>query len=117
MARHLEELLSDDNDRPSVRRPAQLDPNPPTDPAAKIIALDPGRAFGTGAHETTRLVVGAMEDLFDGGRNANPYTTFLDLGCGSGILSIAAAMLWPGAKGGPWIPIPKPQTARRKIST
>ncbi len=61
-----------------------------------IIDLDPGRAFGTGAHPTTRLVVGQCEMLADAKHVVN---RFLDLGCGSGILSIAAARLWPESKG------------------
>jgi ribosomal protein L11 methyltransferase len=61
-----------------------------------IIDIDPGRAFGTGAHPSTRLVIGLAEDIQD----AQPsIARFLDLGCGSGILSIAAARLWPAAVG------------------
>lgn len=61
-----------------------------------VIDLDPGRAFGTGAHPSTRLVIGLAEDI----RDARPAVArFLDLGCGSGILSIAAARLWPTAAG------------------
>ncbi len=51
------------------------------------IALDPGMAFGTGSHPTTQLCLGALEDLLQ------PGQTVLDLGSGSGILSIAAAKL------------------------
>jgi ribosomal protein L11 methyltransferase len=61
-----------------------------------IIDLDPGRAFGTGAHPSTRLVIGLAEDVCE----ARPrIARFLDLGCGSGILSIAAARMWPDAAG------------------
>jgi ribosomal protein L11 methyltransferase len=61
-----------------------------------IIDIDPGRAFGTGAHPSTQLVIGLAEDV----REARPsIARFLDLGCGSGILSIAAARLWPTAIG------------------
>jgi ribosomal protein L11 methyltransferase len=59
-----------------------------------IIDLDPGRAFGTGAHPSTRLVIALAEGLAD--RGLAPQRV-LDLGCGSGILAIAAARLWPGA--------------------
>ena len=52
-----------------------------------ILNLDPGIAFGTGAHETTRLVLGVIEKL------AGPGKNFLDVGCGSGILSAAALIL------------------------
>jgi len=51
------------------------------------IALDPGMAFGTGTHPTTQLCLEALEDL------VQPTQDILDLGCGSGILSIACAKL------------------------
>ncbi len=51
------------------------------------IALDPGMAFGTGTHPTTQLCLEALEDLVQSGQDV------LDLGCGSGILAIAAAKL------------------------
>jgi ribosomal protein L11 methyltransferase len=60
----------------------------------RLIDLDPGRAFGTGGHATTRLVIALAEEA-EGRRVAR----FLDLGCGSGILSVAAARLWPTAAG------------------
>jgi ribosomal protein L11 methyltransferase len=74
---------------------------PSWDPApapvgAEVIELDPGRAFGTGAHPSTRLVIAALEQLA-AARHA--VARFLDLGCGSGILAIAAARLWPAADG------------------
>jgi ribosomal protein L11 methyltransferase len=65
-------------------------------PGEHVIDLDPGRAFGTGAHPSTRLVIRFVEELRDA-RAALPR--FLDLGCGSGILSIVAARLWPEARG------------------
>ncbi len=65
-------------------------------PGDHVIELDPGRAFGTGAHPSTRLVIAALEILASGGEAPR---TFLDLGCGSGILSIAARRLWPQAQG------------------
>ena len=55
-----------------------------------VIELDPGMAFGTGTHETTRLCVEALEE------NVKEDTTVFDIGTGSGILAIAAAKL--GAK-------------------
>ena len=55
-----------------------------------IIKMDPGMAFGTGTHETTRLVMKIMQDEIHGGERV------LDVGTGSGILSICASKL--GAK-------------------
>lgn len=57
------------------------------DPRAINIALDPGMAFGTGSHPTTRLCLGWLERVVAGGE------TVLDYGCGSGILAIAAMKL------------------------
>ena len=52
-----------------------------------VIKMDPGMAFGTGTHETTRLVIRLMQDLIVGGERV------LDVGTGSGILSICASKL------------------------
>jgi ribosomal protein L11 methyltransferase len=65
-------------------------------PGEHVIDLDPGRAFGTGAHPSTRLVIRFVEELRD---RRETLPRFLDLGCGSGILSIVAARLWPEARG------------------
>lgn len=56
-----------------------------------VLALDPGMAFGTGLHPTTRLCLAALESLADRGRLRSARV--LDVGSGSGILSIAAALL------------------------
>lgn len=58
------------------------------------IHLDPGMAFGTGTHASTRLVLEELERLADAG--AAPVRV-LDVGAGSGILAIAACRLWPAA--------------------
>lgn len=55
-----------------------------------VIALDPGMAFGTGTHPTTQLCLEAIE------RMVTPALDVLDLGCGSGILAIAAAKFGAG---------------------
>jgi ribosomal protein L11 methyltransferase len=56
-----------------------------------VLALDPGMAFGTGLHPTTRLCLAAVEELADRGIVAGARV--LDVGCGSGILAIAALKL------------------------
>ena len=55
-----------------------------------VLSIDPGMAFGTGGHDTTRLVLETLE------RHVTPDCDFLDVGCGSGILSIAACLLGAG---------------------
>jgi ribosomal protein L11 methyltransferase len=55
-------------------------------PGVHEIVIDPGQAFGTGTHPTTRLCLELMLDL-------EPSGSFADLGCGSGVLAIAAAKL------------------------
>jgi ribosomal protein L11 methyltransferase len=55
--------------------------------AAAVVRLDPGLAFGTGSHPSTKLVLNFLERNIRGGER------FLDYGCGSGILAIAAAKL------------------------
>ena len=57
------------------------------EPGQLIVRLDPGQAFGTGHHETTRLCLAALDE------RVQPGAHVLDVGAGSGILSIAAAKL------------------------
>lgn len=64
------------------------------DPAAVNLILDPGMAFGTGSHPTTRLCLEWLE------RTVDADCSVLDYGCGSGILAIAAARLGAGRVAG-----------------
>ncbi|OHC68894.1 MAG: ribosomal protein L11 methyltransferase [Rhodocyclales bacterium GWA2_65_20] len=64
------------------------------DPAAVNLILDPGMAFGTGSHPTTRLCLEWLE------RSVSEGCSVLDYGCGSGILAIAAARLGAGRVAG-----------------
>jgi len=61
------------------------EPPPPGEP---VVVIDPGRAFGTGAHPTTRLCVELLARA--------PRGSLLDVGCGSGVLSLAADRLGYG---------------------
>jgi ribosomal protein L11 methyltransferase len=72
--------------RPVAIGPLWIGPPWERPPAAAVpVVIDPGRAFGTGSHATTRL---CLELLLE-----QEPTSVLDVGCGSGILSIAAAAL------------------------
>lgn len=64
-------------------RPPWADPAPE---GVEEVVIDPGQAFGTGAHDTTRLCLELLLELEPGG-------ALMDLGCGSGVLAIAAAKL------------------------
>lgn len=68
----------------------------PYEPTAgeTVLVIDPGQAFGTGTHETTRLCLQILDDLYASGEGPR---TMLDVGTGTGILGIAAAKL--GASG------------------
>jgi ribosomal protein L11 methyltransferase len=75
----------------SFHHPVRVGPvwiGPPWEQApsnAVGVVIDPGRAFGTGAHPTTRLCLELLLDV--------PRGSLLDVGCGSGVLAIAAARL------------------------
>ncbi len=60
------------------------------EPGEITVLMDPGMAFGTGTHETTRLCAGFVEEY------TKPGCSVLDVGCGSGILAIAASRLGAG---------------------
>jgi ribosomal protein L11 methyltransferase len=77
--------------RPTWRRHRRL-------PNDVVLALDPGMAFGTGLHPTTRLCLAAVESLSD--RGAVQGARVLDVGCGSGILAIAAVRLGAASASG-----------------
>lgn len=71
-------------------RPPWADPAPA---GVRDVVIDPGQAFGTGAHDTTRLCLELLLELDPGGE-------LMDLGCGSGVLAIAAAQLgWDPVRG------------------
>ncbi|MGC7322711.1 50S ribosomal protein L11 methyltransferase, partial [Mycobacteroides abscessus subsp. massiliense] len=56
-----------------------------------VLDLEPGIAFGTGTHETTRLCMEMLEEYIQ------PGCSMLDVGCGSGILSVAGLLLGAGS--------------------
>jgi ribosomal protein L11 methyltransferase len=73
-----------------LRIDSRLTVRPPWEPAGETaidLVIDPGQAFGTGAHATTRLCLEMLLELAPGGGS------LVDLGCGSGVLAIAAAKL------------------------
>jgi ribosomal protein L11 methyltransferase len=72
-------------------RPGWEEPAPEAADGGLVIRLDPGMAFGTGRHESTALCARLLEEAL------RPGAAVLDVGCGSGILSIAAVLLGAGA--------------------
>jgi ribosomal protein L11 methyltransferase len=71
-----------------VLRPAWVPVNfVDTAPDDLVVVLDPGRSFGSGSHETTRLAIALLEEV------VGPGDRVLDVGCGSGVLSVVAALL------------------------
>jgi ribosomal protein L11 methyltransferase len=67
--------------------PAWLDPSADVHADDLVVTLDPGRAFGSGAHPTTRLCLAELEQL------VRPGDAVADVGCGSGVLAVVAARL------------------------
>lgn len=74
---------------PFVLIPAWL-PAPPVAATEVAIHLDPGHTFGSGSHPTTRLVLSTMAPMI------SPGIEVLDVGCGSGVLAVGAALLGAG---------------------
>lgn len=84
------ESASGASERSVFLRPTWDDSTPSA--GATEIVLDPGQAFGTGSHPTTRLCLAHLIDLA-------PSDGFVDLGCGSGVLAIAAEKIgWSGVR-------------------
>lgn len=83
--------------------PIQISPRltirPPFAPAGshpeREVVIEPGQAFGTGAHRSTWLALAGIDRL---ARIAAPPRRVLDVGTGSGVLALAALRLWPGAR-------------------
>lgn len=69
--------------------PAWIEP-PPTGADDVVVPIDPGRVFGHGGHPTTRLLLEELDGRVTGGESV------LDVGCGSGVLAVAAARLGAG---------------------
>jgi ribosomal protein L11 methyltransferase len=77
-----------------VVHPPWAPPGAGVAPGRHRVVIDPGRAFGHGAHPSTRLVLAALDDLVRGGERV------LDVGCGSGVLAIAALVLGAASAAG-----------------
>ena len=71
------------------------EPMPETKDGEIVLTLDPGMAFGTGKHETTKACLQYIDEIASAVQTSSldARRSFLDMGCGSGILSIAAAKL------------------------
>ncbi|MFN8038395.1 MAG: 50S ribosomal protein L11 methyltransferase [Acidimicrobiales bacterium] len=88
--RHLVIVPVDLDDADSADSAGLVAPSAPALPVGAddlVVAIDPGRAFGSGAHVTTRLVLALLEE------EAVAGAAILDVGCGSGVLAVAAALL------------------------
>ncbi len=70
-----------------VLQPTWIQAEPSPDPHDVVVRLDPGRSFGSGSHPSTRLALAALEE------HLQPHERVLDVGCGSGVLAVAACLL------------------------
>lgn len=77
--------------RVTVRPP--WEPCEPERPDGVVVTIEPGMSFGTGLHGTTQACLRFLEELAGGDPAGSPPRSLADLGCGSGILSIAARKL------------------------
>jgi ribosomal protein L11 methyltransferase len=75
---------------PGIHVRPPWEPAPSGEPPVIDLVIDPGQAFGTGAHATTRLCLGLLLELAADGEATG---SLLDIGCGSGVLALAAARL------------------------
>lgn len=83
-------------DRLAVVRVGDIAVHPPwlTPPADTLaVSIDPGHAFGSGSHPTTRLALALLHETLVGRRRPGPAPTVLDVGCGSGVLALTAVAL------------------------
>jgi ribosomal protein L11 methyltransferase len=87
---HRPVLIDGPGDAPALRVRPPWEPAAQDGPPATELVIDPGQAFGTGAHASTRLCLALLLELRAG---APPEAAVLDIGAGSGVLAIAAAKL------------------------
>ncbi len=87
---HRPVLVDGAGDVPALRVRPPWEPAAPDGAAAIELVIDPGQAFGTGAHATTRLCLSLLLELR---AESDPEAAVLDIGAGSGVLAIAAAKL------------------------
>ena len=69
-------------------------------PGVTVISIEPGATFGAGDHPTTVLSLRALDELVRAAGERAGAWRVLDVGCGSGVLAVAAAMLGVGAADG-----------------